>query len=228
MTVNSKLPPLYLITDRSQTLGRSLLDVVKAALEGGVRMIQLREKDLSGKELFNLAKELRELTNQFGAKLLVNDRIDVALAVGADGVHLGHQSISVQDARQVFKTSSLIPHPSSFLVGVSTHSLEEALNAQSDGADFITFGPVYITPSKAAYGQPVGTDKLKEAAEAVRISVFALGGVKKGNMEDGLKVGCYGVAMISAIIAADDVKKETENILAAIADYRTLNTGQRL
>ena len=228
MTVNSKLPPLYLITDRSQTLGRSLLDVVKAALEGGVRMIQLREKDLSGKELFNLAKELRELTNQFGAKLLVNDRIDVALAVGADGVHLGHQSISVQDARQVFKTSPPIPHPSSFLVGVSTHSLEEALNAQSDGADFITFGPVYITPSKAAYGQPVGTDKLKEAAEAVRISVFALGGVKKGNMEDGLKVGSYGVAMISAIIAADDVKKETENILAAIDDYQTLNTGQRL
>src|SRR3989304_10150305 len=228
MTVNSKLPPLYLITDRSQTLGRSLLDVVKAALEGGVRMIQLREKELSGKELVSLAKELRELTNQFGAKLLVNDRIDVALAVGADGVHLGHQSISVQDARQVFKTSSLIPHPSSFLVGVSTHSLEEALNAQSDGADFITFGPVYITPSKAAYGQPVGTDKLKEAAEAVRISVFALGGVKKGNMEDGLKVGSYGGAMISAIIAADDVKKETENILAAIADYRTLNTGQRL
>ena len=228
MTVNCELSPLYLITDRNQTNGRPLLDVVKAALEGGVRMIQLREKDLSGKELFNLAKELRELTNQFGAKLLVNDRIDVALAVGADGVHLGHQSISVQDARQVFKTSSLIPHPSSFLVGVSTHSLEEALNAQSDGADFITFGPVYITPSKAAYGQPVGTDKLKEAAESVRIPVFALGGVKKGNMEDGLKVGSYGVAMISAIIAADDVKKETENILAAIADYRTLNTGQRL
>ena len=103
----------------------------KSALEGGVRMIQLREKDLSGKELFNLAKELRELTNQFGAKLFVNDRIDVALAVGADGVHLGHQSISVQDVRQVLK---LHPHPSSssFLISVSTHSMEEALNAQSD------------------------------------------------------------------------------------------------
>jgi|SRR3990172_12283055 len=225
MTVNSKLPPLYLITDRSQTLGRSLLDVVKAALEGGVRMIQLREKDLSGKELFNLAKELRELTNQFGAKLLVNDRIDVALAVGADGVHLGHQSISVQDARQVFKTSSLIPHPSSFLVGVSTHSLEEALNAQSDGADFITFGPVYITPSKAAYGQPVGTDKVKEAAEAVNIPIYALGGIRRRNIEGVLNAGVYGVAMISNIMAAADVKKETEAILTAIADYRPLTNG---
>ncbi len=223
---SNSLPSLYLITDRSQTLGRPLLDVVKAALEGGIRMIQLREKDLSGKELFNLAKELRELTNQFGAKLLVNDRIDVALAVGADGVHLGHQSISVQDARQVFKTSSLIPHPSSFLVGVSTHSMEEALHAQSDGADFITFGPVYFTPSKAAYGEPVEIDKLKKVVKAVNIPVFAIGGMKEGNLEEVLNTGAYGVAMISAIMAAGDVKKETENILTAIADYRI--TGQRL
>jgi thiamine-phosphate pyrophosphorylase len=165
---------LYLITDRSQTLGRPLLDVVKAALEGGIRMIQLREKDLSGNELFNLARELRLLTRKYGARLLINDRIDVALAVGADGVHLGHQSISVQDVRQVFKTSSLIPHPSSFLIGVSTHSLEEALHAQSEGADFITFGPIYFTPSKATYGQPVGTISWKRQKRS--ISPYALGG----------------------------------------------------
>ena len=223
-----ELNRLYLITDRNQTNGRPLLDVVKAALEGGVRMIQLREKDLSGKELFNLAKEFRELTNQFGAKLLVNDRIDVALAVGADGVHLGHQSISVQDARQVFKTSSLIPHPSSFLVGVSTHSLEEALNAQSDGADFITFGPVYYTPFKAIYGEPLGIENLKKVAKAINIPIFALGGIKRENVGEVLNTGAYGVSMISAIMSADDVKKQTEDILKEIADHRPPATGQRL
>lgn len=217
---SNSLPSLYLITDRNQTLARPLRDVVKTALEGGVRMIQLREKDLSGNELFNLARELRLLTRKYGSRLLINDRIDIAIAVEADGVHLGHQSISVQDVRQVFKTSSTIPHPSSLLIGVSTHSLEEALNAQSDGADFITFGPVYITPSKAAYGQPVGTDKLKEAAEAVNIPIYALGGIRRENIEDVLNAGVYGVAMISNIMAAADVKKETEDILTAIADHR--------
>ena len=228
MTINCELSPLYLITDRNQTNGCPLLDVVKAALEAGVRVVQLREKDLSGNELFNLARELRLLTRKYGARLLINDRIDIAIAVEADGVHLGHQSISVQDARRAFEFSSLIPHPSSFrpIIGVSTHSIEEALQAQSDGADFITLGPVYFTPSKAAYGKPVGTDKLKEAAAAVNIPVFSIGGMKKGNMEEVLNAGVYGVAMISGIMAADDVKKETENILTAIADYRI--TGQRL
>jgi thiamine-phosphate pyrophosphorylase len=218
---------LYLITDRSQTLGRPLLDVVKIALEGGVRMIQLREKDLSGKELFNLARELRLLTREYGARLLLNDRVDIAIAVEADGVHLGHQSFSVNDARQAFESSSLIPHPSSFrpIIGVSTHSMEEALHAQSDGADFITFGPVYFTPSKAAYGQPVGADKLKEVAAAVNIPIYALGGIRRGNIEDVLNAQVYGVAMISAIMAADDVKKESEDVLAAIAEYRPLTNG---
>lgn len=215
MIVNHKLPSLYLITDRSQILGRPLLDVVKTALDGGIRMIQLREKDLSGKELFNLARELRLLTRKYGSRLLINDRIDVALAVGADGVHLGHQSMSVQDARRAVESSS-------FLIGVSTHSLEEALHAQSDGADFITFGPVYSTPSKAGFGKPVGTDKLKEAAEAVNIPIYALGGIRRENIEGVLNAGVYGVAMISSILTAADVKKETENILTAIADYRPL------
>ena len=219
MAYNSiSMPALYLITDRSQTLGRPLLNVVKAALEGGVRMIQLREKDLTGKELLTLARELRELTRRYGAKLLINDRIDIALAVDADGVHLGHQSISVQDARRAVEASS-------FLIGVSTHSIEEALQAQAEGADFITFGPVYFTPSKASYGKPAGIEKVKEAEEAVSIPIYALGGIRRGNIEDVLKTGCYGVAMISAIIAADDVKKESEEILKAIANPRPTTTG---
>lgn len=213
---------VYLITDRNQTNGRPLTDVVKAGLEGGVRLVQLREKDLSGKEFFSLAKELRELINRYNAKLIINDRVDVALAVGADGVHLGRQSVSVRDARRAFETSSLIPHPSSFLVGVSTHSLEEALQAEYDGADFITFGPVYFTPSKAAYGQPLGIENLKKVTKAVNIPVYALGGVKKESIEEVLQAGAYGVAMISAIMAADDVKNATEDFIRELADHKLL------
>jgi len=210
-----------LITDRTKILGRPLVDVVKSALDGGVRLIQLREKDLSGKELFCLAKEFRELTNRYNARLIINDRVDVALAVGADGVHLGRQSVSVQDARRAFESSS-------FSVSVSTHSLEEALQAESDGADFITFGPVYFTPSKAAYGEPVGIDKLKEVAKAINIPIFALGGIKRESIDEVLNTGAYGVAMISAIMAANDVKKAIEELMMEIADHRLLATDNRL
>lgn len=207
------LPKLFLITDRTQTLGRPLLDVVKAALEGGLRLVQLREKDLSGKELFDLAKEVRELTDRYGAKLLINDRVDIAIVVGADGVHLGQKSILAADARLAFKKVGM---PS--IIGVSTHSLEEALQAQSDGVDFITFGPIYLTPSKASYGEPLGIDKLREVTKAVDIPIYALGGVKKGNIGEVLKAGAYGVAMISVITAAADVKEAIKSIIEAMND----------
>jgi thiamine-phosphate pyrophosphorylase len=165
---------LYLITDRSQTLGRPLLDAVKAALEDGIRMIQLREKDLSGNELFNLAKGLRERTNQFGAKLIINDRIDIAIAVEADGVHLGHQSISVQDVRQVFNLHPH-PHPSSFLIGVSTTNRRSYMPNLTE--QFITLSIFYSIQGRLC--QPVGTDKLKEAQQR-SISLYALGGIRRG------------------------------------------------
>ncbi len=213
-----ELNRLYLITDRTQTRGRSLVEVVKAGLEGGVRLVQLREKDLSGKDLFYLAKELRELTSQYNAKLLINDRVDIALAVGADGVHLGRQSMSVKDARRAVEISSLpVTVP---IIGTSTHSLKEALQAEADGADFITFGPVYYTPSKSSYGAPVGIDKLKEAARAVNLPIYALGGVKKENIEEVMSADAYGVAVISAIMSAEDVKKSTEEMLLEITNYQ--------
>ena len=205
---------LYSITDRNQTRGRSLVDVVKSALDGGVRLIQLREKELSGKELFNLAKELRTLTNQYKARLFINDRLDIAMAVGADGVHLGRESMSVRDVKR-----AVHPGESPLIVGVSTHSIQEALEAESDGADFITFGPVYHTLSKAKYGEPVGIERLKEAAETVKIPVFALGGIKTENIAELKSAGAYGVAVISAIMAAVDVKTAAEDILKHLARY---------
>lgn len=203
---------LYLITDRTQTLGRPLLEVVAQALEGGVRIVQLREKGLSDRKLFNLAKEMRELTKRYGAKLLINDRLDIAIAAGVDGVHLGQKSILVEDARFVFEKARM---PS--IIGVSTHSSGEALRAQSDGADFITFGPVYFTPSKAAHGEPVGIDKLRDVSKDVGIPIYAIGGIKKKNIEEAINAGADGVAMISAIMTADNVKITTEWFLKAIS-----------
>lgn len=211
-----KLPTLYLITDRTQILGRPLIDVVKSALDGGVRMVQLREKGLSGRALFNLAKELRELTKQYDAKLLINDRIDVALTVDADGVHLGHQSVSVWDVRKAF-AETIQKEP---IVGVSAHSLEDALEAEFNSADFITFGPVYYTHSKAGYGESLGIGKLEEAVGEVNIPVYALGGVKNENIREVLNTGAYGVAMISAIMAADDIKEAAIRMIEATTFHR--------
>jgi thiamine-phosphate pyrophosphorylase len=200
---------LYLITDRKQLpTGRSLVETVESALEGGVRAVQLREKDLSAAELYPLARELRELTARYGARLLINDRLDVALAVEADGVHLGGHSLPVAAARKILGPGKLI--------GVSTHRPEEATGAQRDGADFVTFGPVYFTPSKAAYGEPVGLGRLTEACATAPLPVFALGGVTLGRLPELRAAGCHRIALISAILAAADPAAAAAAILARI------------
>ena len=202
---------LYLITDRMQTAGRLLPAVVADALRGGLRAVQLREKDLAAGQLFELAVELRQLTRQYGAKLLINDRIDVALAVAADGVHLGKAGLPVPEARRILGRDRLI--------GYSAHSADGALQAQLAGADFVTLGPVYHTPSKAQYGEPLGLSVLSEAARVVTIPVFALGGVKHASVAEVLSAGAHGVALISAIMAAPNPRAETESLLQTITRH---------
>lgn len=209
------MPPvdfsLYLITDRKQLPpGRSLVAAVASVLDGGVRAVQLREKDLSAAELYPLARELRELTGRCGAKLLINDRLDVALAVGADGVHLGGHSLPVAVAREVLGPDKLI--------GVSTHRSVELLAARRDGADFVTFGPVFYTPSKAAFGEPVGPGALREACAAAPLPVFALGGVTHERIAELRAAGCHRVALISAILAATDPAAAAAAVLSRLRD----------
>ncbi|MBI5894100.1 MAG: thiamine phosphate synthase [Deltaproteobacteria bacterium] len=199
---------LYLITDRKQAHGRDLLDVIEDALKGGVKAVQLREKYLSGRELFELAKDLRAITKIYKAKLFINDRVDIAIAVNADGVHLGQTSFSVVDARKLLGSKKLI--------GVSTHSMQEALKAEKQGADFITLGPVFYTESKARYGKPLGIEKLKEAVNAVHIPVFAIGGMKLKNIKEVMAAGVNGVAMISEVIKAKNPKVMVRNLLEEI------------
>jgi len=187
---------LYLITDRQRTKGRPLLDVVDAALQGGVDAVQLREKDLPGGALFALASRLRELTHRHGARLLINDRVDIALAVGADGVHLPVDSFRPKDARRLLGADALI--------GASTHSVEQARAAATDGADFVVFGPVFETPSKRAFGTPLGLASLAQVTQAVAVPTLAIGGLTAGRVPSVRDRGAFGVAVIAAIMAADD------------------------
>jgi len=193
---------LYLITDRRQGRGNSLTGALEAAIEGGVRAIQLREKDLPVREYLELAREVRSLTLRHGVSLFINDRVDVALIVGADGVHLGQAGIPPEAVRKII--------PREMLIGVSTHSLSEAREAERGGADFITFGPLFSTPSKVKFGPPLGLGALKEVAREVNIPVFGIGGVKKKNIREVLTSGAEGIALISGVLAADDIKKESK------------------
>jgi thiamine-phosphate pyrophosphorylase len=196
---------LYLVTDRSQSRGRDLLWVLEQALDGGVKAIQLREKDLGGKELFDLAEKTRELCIRYDARLLINDRIDVALGVDADGVQVGNASIPIDTARRLLGPRKLL--------GASTHSLAEAQQAEQNGADFILFGPVYFTPSKAVYGEPQGLAALKKIVEKISSPVYAIGGIKPENINDVRATGIRGVALISAITNAENPKEATQRIL---------------
>ena len=201
---------LYLITDRrSLAPGRDLLATVRSALLGGVRAVQLREKDLSAAELYPLARELRRLTREFSARLLINDRVDLALAVDADGVHLGSHSLPIAVARQLLGDQRLI--------GVSTHHHDEVNSAVAAGADFVTFGPVYPTPSKAAYGPPLGLEPLAAACAHAPLPVFALGGVSAARILELRAVGCSHVALIADIMSAADPTAAAQSLLKVLS-----------
>ena len=203
---------LYLITDRKQTAGRGLVETVEAALKGGVGAVQLREKDLSARELMRIGRELRVVTQRYGARLFINDRVDIALALDCDGVHLGQRSITPRDARHLMGGKKL--------VGVSTHTLAEAALAEEGGADFITFGPVYWTPSKASYGEPVGVDRLRSVRERCALPLFALGGVKKEQAAEVAGAGADGVAAISALLASEEPEEAAATLFGAFSLHR--------
>lgn len=201
---------LYAITDGEATGEKNPLDAIRKSLDGGLKAIQLREKTLGGGELLRLAEKLRGLTYDYKARLFINDRVDVAKTVGADGVHLGASSFTPTDARGVMGTDKLI--------AVSTHSMEEARQAESLGADFITFGPIYETQSKLKYGPPVGLEALRAAAKEIQIPVFALGGIKADNIEEVMTAGADGVAMISTIFSSTDIEATTKKLIKELRE----------
>ncbi len=183
--------------------GGELLQVLRRAAAAGVDWIQVREKDLPTRALVELARAAVSEVGGSDARVLVNDRLDVALAAGAAGVHLGRESLP---AAAVTRWCGTAGHaPQGFLVGVSCHSLGEAQQAEDDGAHYVLFGPVFATPSKAAYGPPLGLDRLAEVCRAVHIPVLAIGGVKLENATTCLNAGAAGIAAIRLFQQAADL-----------------------
>ena len=201
---------LYVVTDRQQTAGRPLAEVIAAAARGGVGAVQLREKDLSARELYNLGAGLQAALNPLQVPLFINDRIDVALALDAAGVHLAGHSLPTRTARRVLGPDKLL--------GVSTHSLDAARQAADEGADFVVFGPVFATPSKLAYGPPQGLPQLAAVVREVPIPVLGIGGITPGNLPRVRRTGAHGVAMIRAILAAPDPCAAAQELRCLLAE----------
>lgn len=202
---------LYLITDRALFPDTTaLLRAVEMALRAGVKAVQLREKDLPTRPLLDLAHRMRELTSRFRARLFINDRADIALCTDADGVHLGQSSMPPSAVRGIVGERMLI--------GVSTHGVDELAAAEREGADFVTYGPLYATPSKLRYGAPVGVGSLKEVIVRTPMPVFGIGGIKKEMIKDVMASGAHGVALISGILGVRDITSAAEQYLNLVGE----------
>ncbi len=187
----------YLISDRNRCGRRPLASALRQACSAGVRAVQIREKDLDTPDLLTLARQVQQALRTCRPLLMVNSNAEVALACGARGIHLPERSVSTRLMRERLQPGALI--------GCSTHSTETAREAEADGADFITFGPVYDTPSKAVYGPAKGLRALAQTARAVKVPVFALGGVTPVRAGQCREAGAHGVAAISAVLSQPDI-----------------------
>ncbi|HHW55256.1 MAG: thiamine phosphate synthase [bacterium] len=199
---------VYVIGGRELSRGRPQGEVIEAALAGGATAVQLREKDLAGRELLALAREYRELTRKYSALFIVNDRVDIALAVEADGVHLGQEDLPAPVARRLLGPEKII--------GISVDNVEEALQAQAAGADYVGLGPFFPTASKTDTGKPVTLDTLRAVKAAISIPVVAIGGITAERAGDIIAAGADGVAVISAVVGAPDVKLAAQQLAAAV------------
>ena len=202
---------LYVVTDRALSGGRPLVEVIRRTLAGGAKIVQLREKNLSTREMLQLAAALKELTREYGARFIVNDRLDVALAVDADGVHLGQEDMPARIARRLLGPEKVL--------GVSVSSVEEALRAVEDGADYLGAGAVFPTATKEE-ARAIGLEGLRAIASAVGIPVVAIGGIDRTRVAEVIAAGADGVAVVSAVMAAADPCEAARKILAAVEKAR--------
>ena len=194
------LPPLrfklYAITDQGLCAPRTLYDTIHDLLDVGVSAIQLREKDLNDVEYIKLAEPLCKLCHTYSAQLFINSRIEIAIDIGADGLHLPGDSVSVE--KVIEETDRRL------IIGVSVHTLTEAKQRETEGVDFITYSPIYPTLSKPGYGPAVGVEGLRNVAKGVNVPVFALGGITPERVSECLDVGAYGVAVMSGVMSPEN------------------------
>ena len=187
---------LYLVTDRGLARGRSTLEIVSAAVDGGVTVVQLREKECSTREFIEQALIITKFLKARDVPMIINDRVDVAQAIKADGVHLGQTDMPLETAKGILGDSMVI--------GISVESLQDAIKAKEGGADYLGVSPIYATPTKTDTAPPLGLEGLLEIHKAVRLPLVGIGGLNKDNSADVIRNGADGVAVVSAIVAADD------------------------
>jgi thiamine-phosphate pyrophosphorylase len=204
---------LYVVLDRAAAGGRDLVDILDAALAGGSRLIQLREKEWPSGRVLPLAERLRARCAAAGATFIVNDRVDLAVAAGADGVHVGQDDLPARAVRPLLRAGMIL--------GVSTHSVAQARAAQADGADYIAVGSMFPTRSKAEF-ELVGTDLLRKLRGEIRVPLIGIGGITHANVGEVIAAGGDGVAVISAVCAADDPRLAAERFIALIRSARGL------
>ncbi|MCG0275073.1 MAG: thiamine phosphate synthase [Thermosediminibacteraceae bacterium] len=192
---------LYAITERSYLGERDFLEAVEEAIKAGITVLQLREKDISGREFYHLALQVRKLTKAYGIPLIINDRVDIALAVDADGVHVGQEDIPAKAVRKIMGPEKIL--------GVSAKTVEEAIKAEQDGADYLGVGAVFPSPTKPS-SKAIGLEGLKEIKSKVKIPVVAIGGITKDNAKEVLAAGADGLSCISAVFCGNI----TENVKA--------------
>lgn len=204
---------LMVITDARLSRGRSHVEVARLAIEGGADAIQFREKEAGCRELHAIAMEIRRLTREAGVPFIVNDRLDVALAVEADGVHLGQDDLLSSVARKILGPGKIL--------GVSATSAEEAHCAARDGADYIGFGPLFeARGSKADTGDPLGAERLAAARARCAVPLIGIGGINAGNAASVIEAGAHGVAVISAVVAAEDIREATRRLRETVLEAR--------
>ena len=189
---------LYLVTDRGILKGRDLVKSVEQAIRGGVSLVQLREKTISSLDFYNLAMKLKELTHYYQVPLIINDRLDIALATDADGLHIGQDDLPLEVARNLLGKNKLL--------GYSVANLEEAQRGVRGGADYLGAGPVFPTGSKANAVSPIGLNTLREIRESVSLPVVAIGGIGLSNLREIKAAGIAGASLISGILGSEDIE----------------------
>ncbi|MDE5413964.1 thiamine phosphate synthase [Alkalihalobacterium chitinilyticum] len=199
---------LYTITGEEFHPNRDLVTVMEQAILGGSDIIQLRDKTNSKKVVFEKAKQLRELTKKYGVTFIVNDHIDVALAVDADGIHIGQDDLPIEEARKIVGENKII--------GLSTHAIEEAREAERAGADYIGVGPIFHTKSKVDVVDPVTTDYIRQVVQEITIPFVAIGGIKLHNVDQVLEAGAARICAISEIVGAEDVQSVCQQFIEKI------------
>ena len=204
---------LYLVTDRSLARGRATAEIVREAVAGGVTCVQLREKNCSTREFLAEARAVQAVLRGTGVPLIINDRVDIALAVGAEGVHLGQQDMDLTDARWL--------GPPKWIIGVSAESLADAMRAEQDGADYIGVSPVFATPTKTDTAPPLGLAGLRAMRAAVKIPLVAIGGIQLQNAREVMRAGADGLAVVSAIVAADSPRAAAASLRREIEAGKT-------